>query len=527
MATRQPEPSHRRHNQPSAQEEQPEMQSTASASRTRSRSQSSNDSQTVVLSHNDAKPSHSPSPAPQVNGEVPAEENLHCWICLVDEPMTEREAGEWRSPCSCNLTAHEDCLFQWIASQKEERVYCPQCKTEIQVAEPRDFIVDLTTRARRLADSCAIPAGLLMVSGITYSGLVVYGANAVALVFGANDAGRMFSPYAGTRGSLFLRTFDDIKLIAFPFLPDIKDLDWKYWIALPLIAPTLILSRFQVADDAYHFLPIIYCIFEIASKHGKTPAEMLHWPPSPGFTLATLPYIRTAYIEGYKYFFKDLEKKWERAVQRSPREGETAEEIARAADAPDDDDDQHGIELGIELIAEEEERGGNRRRDLPLGHLPAEQARQRDQAVADLERQHVINPEDAANLRAGRLPDQMPVPADNWERRLNFRSDGAASSVIGALFFPAISFVMGSIIKYTLPKTWIKPPYTIGWRSTRLSWSEGFLQSQFGRSVAGGCLFVVLKDAVLLYYKWKKAKDFSKRKILNYQGKKPWYDVMN
>jgi len=87
---------------------------------------------------------------------------------------------------------------------------------------------------------------------------------------------------------------------------------------------------------------------------------------------------------------------------------------------------------------------------------------------------------------------------------------------------PAISFVMGSIFKYTFPKTWVKPPHLVrtSWRSSgNLSWSKGFLQSQFGRSIAGGCLFIVLKDAVFLYYKWKRARNFGKRRILNYGGK--------
>ncbi len=44
----------------------------------------------------------------------------------------------------------------------------------------------------------------------------------------------------------------------------------------------------------------------------------------------------------------------------------------------------------------------------------------------------------------------------------------------------------------------------------------GLLQQKWGRSVVGGCLFVVLKDAITLYCKWRRAKNQGKRKVLDY-----------
>jgi hypothetical protein len=79
---------------------------------------------------------------------------------------------------------------------------------------------------------------------------------------------------------------------------------------------------------------------------------------------------------------------------------------------------------------------------------------------------------------------------------------------MGALFFPAISSAMGSLLKYTLPRSWVL--------SEKLTGSKGLLKEQWGRSLIGGCLFVVLKDAVLLYCKWRKARDFGKRKVLEW-----------
>lgn len=79
---------------------------------------------------------------------------------------------------------------------------------------------------------------------------------------------------------------------------------------------------------------------------------------------------------------------------------------------------------------------------------------------------------------------------------------------MGALAFPAISSAMGEIIKATVPAKWMD----------RLG--GGLLRQKWGRSVVGGCLFVVLKDVVSLYVKWRKAQDFGKRKVLDYVGKK-------
>ena len=81
---------------------------------------------------------------------------------------------------------------------------------------------------------------------------------------------------------------------------------------------------------------------------------------------------------------------------------------------------------------------------------------------------------------------------------------------MGALFFPAISSAMGGILAATLPTKWVFGMSKSGPR--------GLLQEKWGRTIVGGCLFVVLKDALVLYCKWKKARDFGKMKILDYVG---------
>lgn len=48
----------------------------------------------------------------------------------------------------------------------------------------------------------------------------------------------------------------------------------------------------------------------------------------------------------------------------------------------------------------------------------------------------------------------------------------------------------------------------------------GFLQTRWGRSLVGGCLFVGMKDAVMLYVRWKMAQNHRRRKVLDHDEKK-------
>lgn len=244
----------------------------------------------------------------------------------------------------------------------------------------------------------------------------------------------------------------------------------------------------------------------------------LQWPPSPGLTLATLPYFRAFYNESYKYLFQELETQWDQAVQRKPREGETVEDVAR--EAAEAGGGQMDIDIGIDIIAVEDDRAAfeeevqELRQEIQqeLLEVAGEGAAPANEAEAPAEAPAGQNVDAAAR--------QQEVVNRNvavWERRLNAVSgETFVTTIFGALFFPAISYAMGNLLKHTLPISWIKPPYRFTW-GKKLSWSEGFLQSQFGRSIAGGCLFVVLKDAVWLYYKWQRAKNYSKRRILNHK----------
>ncbi|QSL65140.1 hypothetical protein MERGE_002445 [Pneumocystis wakefieldiae] len=69
--------------------------------------------------------------------------------------------------------------------------------------------------------------------------------------------------------------------------------------------------------------------------------------------------------------------------------------------------------------------------------------------------------------------------------------------IVGTLMFPKISSIIGScIMKIPGAKKWIP--------------------SKFHCSIIGGCLFIVFKDAISLFYKYQKVKQRRSRRVLNY-----------
>jgi len=100
-----------------------------------------------------------------------------------------------------------------------------------------------------------------------------------------------------------------------------------------------------------------------------------------------------------------------------------------------------------------------------------------------------------------------------------------SDAVIGSLLFPTIASISGELLKLALPKTWSTPAISLSASSIlqplfgktgRENPITAILQKKWGRSLVGGCLFVVLKDVIMLYVKWKVAVQHRNRKVLNY-----------
>jgi hypothetical protein len=201
-------------------------------------------------------------------------------------------------------------------------------------------------------------------------------------------------------------------------------------------------------------------------------------------------------------------------VQRAPREGETAEQIAAAQAA---DEEEHAI-FELEIVREVEDEG-------PAPPNPQPDLQNQGEAAqagqAGENPQPAAGPADAAgnnnanaNANANANPQQ-----DNWPNGLEFQQNVSATlsadTIMGALFFPAVAAAMGELLHVSLPAKWVGRGLGV-----RIGGRGGLLMEKWGRSLVGGCLFVVLKDVVTLYCKWKKARDFGKRRVLDWRGKR-------
>ncbi|KIX03296.1 uncharacterized protein Z518_06848 [Rhinocladiella mackenziei CBS 650.93] len=394
-----------------------------------------------------------------------------CWICMSD--ATEDDPNNppvWRTPCLCSLTAHEACLLDWVADienpkndkrKSSHQILCPQCKSEIKVVRPKSYVVDGYRAMDRALGRMVLPCIAMSLLGTVYVGAWVHGFYSVFLVFGEKEARRIFQEAMVHRSWLF---------------------------AYSMIPVNLIFARTNYSD----FVLPGGTLFLLSTQIGdKSELDMTVWPPLPSTVFACLPAVRSAYNWCYHKAFCDLNKKWldevqPRHAQREPGQGENNGDTL---DAPG-----HAQEEGIVL---ELEVNLNAQPDGEGGAQGGGGNGDNGQARPDNGHVHQI---------LGNGGDQL------------FEStSGIGQSALGALFFPAAAAGIGSILKYVLPSSWVNGSnYTNG--------RPGLLATKWGRSVLGGCLFVVLKDALVLYCRWKLAQGHRKRRIMNYdkRTKKYW-----
>lgn len=389
-----------------------------------------------------------------------------CWICYTDETEDSPLNAEWRSPCPCALTAHEACLLDWLADMENPRsrrrngrpskMLCPQCKSEIVVSRPRSYIIDVVRLVERLAGRLVLPGVVFTLAGTVWAGCCAHGVYSMYFVFGTEEARRIFEESLDGSWSPSLN------------------------LGLPLIPLVLIFSRTRYAEGLLPAIPVLFF-----ATHGSThEPDLDFWPPSAAMTFAALPYVKSFYTTLYERLFGKFERKWLAEVQ--PRAGETEGEQQDAAAALDDRGNNAQILMEIDL-------------ELQVG-LGGDE----DDAQA---------PPAGQNQAGGGGP--VLGLGGRGQNELIADTSSLADTVLGALIFPAISASMGGLLKLVLPKSWTTPSPAVLEKGR-----PSLLQTRWGRSVIGGCVFVLLKDALVLYCRWKLAQTHRKRKILNYDRKK-------
>lgn len=293
--------------------------------------------------------------------------------------------------------------------------------------------------------------------------------------------------------------------------------------------------------------------------------SFLTWPPTPQTAMATFPLIRACYHNLWREFVAPHEVNLNRQLAGLPpierprngnghgannnnnrRNGEVHAEIhgeggvlgllqnlLDALDLADDEGQGGGAEVRIiqeEIPADE----GHRRvvhegengdhimyeivieEDFGGGADALENAAERNHQVREGafdqgnqgNQGAQINPdgEGMANLDAA--ANAEPARAQPSLRAI---LNSVSNSLASALLLPVISCAAGEVLRLALPQSWTAASTQYRWRSQRL----GLLQQQWGRSLVGGCMYVVLKDMLRVYAKSRKVKGMKNRRIKN------------
>jgi hypothetical protein len=301
----------------------------------------------------------------------------------------------------------------------------------------------------------------------------------------------------------------------------------------------LIFSRTTFADG---ILPILPILFFVTKPDADPFNDVGNWPPSAGLSFALLPYLRSIYNAYYERVWGEHEKRWLKQIQpRAVTEAQEQNAAGAGNNGLDVDDGENMLEVNIDLgiMDDWDEEEGDEDAQPPPPPPPEEQEQAHPLNAPPLDAAPAVaQAEDAPGIPAvAPAPDvpriRAPQPAQNppgahaaaaaaqpapiADRGLNLAisTNKLFESVLGALAFPAVSAVMGEALRIILPKSWT---------SFRPSWfankPTGLLQQKWGRSLVGGCMFVVLKDAVMLYVRWRMARDHQSRRVLDFKGKR-------
>lgn len=85
------------------------------------------------------------------------------------------------------------------------------------------------------------------------------------------------------------------------------------------------------------------------------------------------------------------------------------------------------------------------------------------------------------------------------------------TQVSAAVFFPQIGWAGGELLRLALPLSWtLLPPQQLFWFRPQ---AKGLLQQTWGRSIVGGCMFIVMKDMFQLYVKYRRAAIHASRRV--------------
>ncbi|OTA57670.1 hypothetical protein K449DRAFT_132848 [Hypoxylon sp. EC38] len=407
----------------------------------------------------------SAAPAPQIidsrqppaaPSSDPPPNTRRCFVCLTDEPEATLPS-DWSTPCTCSLEGHHECLMAWVTDleAQDKEIKCPICKSPITVTERWDPAIQLSNYFNRKFSRWS-PRILF---GFVASGALVsssiYGAKAIDL-------------FAGPEATMNFLLNSDITLVEVMRQQNQADhgeagppINLLHFAMLPLIAPGLVLNRLRLGEVILIPASLLYATLIDQTN------EYLTWPPSPERALALYPAIKATYFHLYSTLSRTLEKRWEAQARKLIPGGGATEQPPAVQNHHEPQAEGGGNLLDFEI-------------DIQIG----------------IEDEEDDNNNGGANNRRNRALDGGRSP-------VNF--------LAGALVWPGVCYGMGELLRLALPSRFVTRPAT--------GPNTGILQERWGRSLVGGCLFVVLKDAFFLWVKYRRLMNRSSRRIKNAENR--------
>ncbi|ORZ19625.1 hypothetical protein BCR42DRAFT_449342 [Absidia repens] len=392
------------------------------------------------------------------------QEDHRCWICYGEDSDSE---GKWVSPCPCSLVAHEKCLLDWINENQKgsprKTVHCPQCASAYHLVEAPSWILSLLGVVDEATHTIAPYITSL---GLGLSLLVVtttYGAFSVLLLFGSQEGERILgSPSFWT---------------------------WRTWVGLPSIPLALLSTRSRWADSTLPFAAFLFLRVSASSPSSSftsfflpsssasspalpaTPASstspfslphiQLSWPPSPLATLGILPWARlfynTVYYAAQSLIFRQLSLKTAHQQQQ-------------------------------QQLQQQNQRRRQRSNSNRLVLVD-------DQTVNRISDDHNIDP---TTTTMTAIEQQGPERSTELDILLGRGPSSVGMLFMGTLLWPVIGNLAGNCLG-------------------QVNWIREKLPEPFHRNILGGCLFVVIKDAGNLLYRYQKVRQYRSRRIQNYK----------
>ncbi|KAF9765443.1 hypothetical protein IL306_002268 [Fusarium sp. DS 682] len=486
----------------------------------------------------------------------PTDAPRRCFICLTDEDPSD-PPGSWVDPCGCTLEAHQDCMLSWVTDceRSNKPLQCPVCKDRIQLEGLWDPIVAMTdavtTKFTRASPFMLLSSVTL---GVQFS-LQMYGAFAMWAFSGREalvdfilgheiwvhgEASRILMSGGERLGNALVLTNVGPALLLGQLMP---------WFGNKIFLSTASLY------GVYHVL------------HDDT---FLTWPPSPQLAMAVFPYVRSVYLNLWREFVFPYEVNLNRQImglppveprrdqppanERQPEqrngeggvvgflngliealEGDDVDEDGQDDAGPAGQDGDGGvvIELVIEEVDRDDQDGfdvgpaeqnegpydepanaapaprpaGEAQEDQPHDPAHVPQDEPRDVVVAPAAAPDGGNENQAAQQNRHEAPQAPPARRPGLGTILS----GVSNAIVSALILPGVSFAMGELLRLALPKQWTSASSFPRGSTMR----PGLLQQQWGRSLVGGCLYVVLKDFLRLYTKYRKVAAMGNRKVKN------------